>query len=385
MAKRKNAIALFEVITATKRKELEAEQRQSLGTSRWWFKRKGNGDASADDDPTSPSYVATALPQAYAATDPTGSTGPAAAPEYDPTMPPPAPMMGQREVTSPEAAPAESLSAPQRPPQTLFAAPSTTVAQAQASSPPLAKRAPRNWGNWFGLAIKKVGLDPDRQEVTVRFRYTTAVLAGFALLVALGLAFVMGRRSGAPVASDAPSTEEIREGPVLAKVLNPDDGQIATIEFPADPPPLAREGRKTGAAPRGSGSAAVEKDQSPPDRWAAAETRLPRIIGLNYVIMQSYHDRKAADAACDALIAAGIPATVERAPKSWSANPNLFSVIGTHGFARPKTTPKFRQYKEAATGVGNAFAGKSKYLQFDPSPYQWKQEDEDARRKAKKN
>ena len=376
MAKRKNAIALFEVITATKRKEREAEERQALGTPKWRFLGRGsNGHASQQDvDPTSAAYVSAATPIAYAAPEPQAVAPPVAAipveaAEFDPTAPaaiaapvPAAPMLGQRAAATSNGAAVEP--APYRQTATSPQALSSTVRGVLA-----------RWRQ-FAFGIKKVGLDPDRQEVTVRFRYTTALLAGFAVMVALGLAFVMGRRSG-PAAANSPSTKEIQASPVLVNVLNPDDSQIATIDIPADdPPPPAPAGNGV-ASPSDRGAIVKE-----PDRWAApgVETRLPRVIGLNYVIMQSYHARKDAEAARDALLAAGIPSTIEPAPKSFSPNRNLFCVVGTHGFARPKSTPKFEAYKKAAVAVNEAFPKKAKNLHLEPLPYLWKQEDEVARR-----
>jgi hypothetical protein len=359
MAKRKNAIALFEVITAAKRKEREAEIRQSLGTPKWWFKGKGaKGDSggessssslpsAADVDPTSPAYVAASFASPYA---------PAGQPAAAPTP-----------VTPAQSVPAiEPASAP------VVAA----AVRAEAAAPAGPRRP------WFRMGgIKKLRLDPDRQEVTVRFRYTTAVIASFAIVVALGLAFVTGRRSSVAAGPNSPSTKDVQSGPILAGVLDPADGQVATLDIPADEPePRAAA---AGASPARAAGSAVPMP-AVADRWTAPdiETRLPRVIGQNYVIVQSYLSREDADAARDALVAAGIPCTVERVPRSWSQNRNLFSVIGTHGFARPKSMPQYKSYAKAIESVGKAFAGKSKYKEFQPTAYQWKKEDADAARRG---
>ena len=363
MAKRKNAIALFEVITAAKRKEREAEIRQSLNAPRWWFKGKGGrGEPAgvtssalapgADVDPTSPAYVAASFAAPHAAV-------------AQPAIP-----------ASPEIAETSDAAVEPTP------APAPVAAQAAS---PAENPSPAPAGRWsalwprFGLnGIKKLRLDPDRQEVTLRFRYTTAIIAGFAIVVALGLAFVTGRRAAAP---NSRSTADVQSGQILAGVLIPDDEQISTDPIAAsDSVPAAEQGNPEVVAPaRPDGGAAPA---GPADRWTAPgiETRLPRVIGQNYVIVQSYLKRDDADAARDALVAAGIPCTVERVPRSWSDNRNLFSVIGTHGFARPKSMREYKAYEAAINQVSKAFAGKSKYKQFEPTAYRWKQEDADAAR-----
>ena len=57
MAKRKDSVALFEVITATRNREQAATSgRSSLRTPKWWFKNKsqapGEPSGSSEFDPT---------------------------------------------------------------------------------------------------------------------------------------------------------------------------------------------------------------------------------------------------------------------------------------------------------------------------------------------
>lgn len=356
MAKRKDSVALFEVITAAKRKSAAAEREQPLlGAPKGWFRgRSGQGAGSQDQDPSPDGMVAVALPpaQAFGHLPPPSEQAPADGP---------VPAVVHRVVPTAYAVPAEQVDEPE-PPSRMVEIPGP-----ESDRP---RRA------WFGFGIEQLGLDRDRQEVTVRVRYATAILAGFAVLVAIGLAYVAGRRSTSPVVGPNPaSTEEIRRGPVLAGVLDVGAGRATTTDVPAGPvqpgaDASGRPFRSRAARPDPGGGAPAPPVPSRPD--ANIETRLPRVFGLNYVIIQSYPRRADAEAAREDLEAAGIPCTVERAPKGWSpANPSLWSVIGTHGFAKLQSTPQYRSYIDSIAAVSKTFAGRSKYREFDPTPRKW--------------
>ena len=384
MAKRsKNAIALFEVITATKRREAEAEQRQSVGRPKRWFSGRGKGADYQEVDPTSDAYVAASLPSMHAAAA-QPSTPPAPVPE-----PVPAPVTAAPVVyAAPQAvapAPVTEVVMPQVAPP----APVEPVRVAQrAAEPATVEASPFQnfgaalpWRSWLGFdAAKKVAIDPERKEVTLRFRYTTAVIATFAVMVALGLAYVSGRKSNPDTAGTSPSTRDVQGGPILAGVLDPERGSVATLDtpevIPGRPEPVTSgaQVRPNAAARMGGagGSTAVQK-QAPGRGPAGVQADLPRVIGLNYVIVQSYEHKKDAEAACQALQDGGIPCTVEPVPPGWSTNPNIrFSVVGVHGFPRTMTLPQYRQYIARINEVSKRFAGKSKIKQFEPIGRKWK-------------
>src|SRR5687768_8355612 len=85
MAKRKDSVALFEVITATKKREEAAAAAGStapsvLGTPKWWFKSKdkrpGQAPANAPHDPTVAPAAAPvhSAPQLTAPAEPSSAT-----------------------------------------------------------------------------------------------------------------------------------------------------------------------------------------------------------------------------------------------------------------------------------------------------------------------
>jgi hypothetical protein len=400
MAKRKDSVALFEVITAAKRKEAAAAAARRaampsspsvspapaapsvLRTPKWWFKSKKSG---ATGNVTT-SYGAPALP---------------APAEHDPTELPPVPAAFDA-TTSAAAAPAPGIVQRVVPPTSYApaAAPERVTIPAASSehpgltvdpfgldipatrSDPTYPAKPRR--NWLALgSARKVNLDPARREVTVRFRYTTAVVVGFALCVAVGLAYISGRHSNrASAGATGVSSDQVRRGPILAGVLDvaPADRSLMRNDgdFDASEPPTPRtpaqkekEQPKTPAPTPLSSPQPKHAEPTLPGEAAGVSTGLPRSISLNYVGVQSYSDRKTAEEAKKALEAAGIPCTIEQGLSGWAPS-TMFCVVGTHGFSSVKSSAAYRQYQEAILNVSKSFAGTSKYKMFDPRAYKWK-------------
>jgi hypothetical protein len=96
-----------------------------------------------------------------------------------------------------------------------------------------------------------------------------------------------------------------------------------------------------------------------------------REVGKNYVIIQSYLEKKTADEAADALKKAGIDCTVER---NVPYNPKAFVVMGTTGFVRI-STPEYKAYTNKIVAVSEKFAnvpGSRKWRKFEPGAYMWR-------------
>lgn len=388
MAKRKDAVALFEVITAAKRREQAAAGNKTrvgpggsmLRTPKWWFKTKtqdGNGQPPEGDGVP---YAAPALPAPADATtvtyavpgDPTSGYASAPAPGVVQRVAPPAP----ERVTIPERADgtaAFGLDAP-----------------ADHASP--ARRPRRSWFGFGGVAkATEVKLDPDRREVTVKFRYTTAIIAGFAVCVIVGLAYVTGRQTNrANAGPGAVSSKAIKEGDVLAGVLDiqpereastddniaidgGNDERSSSSNQPKVTPP-SPDGSKNRSQPKSAPIVNEAAKPAPPRALPnGIEDGLPRAKGLNYVIIQIYPNDKGALGAADALKSAGIECTVEPAPPGWTADSDWKAVIGTLGFPpRSSGTPEYIKYKASIEAVSKSYAGKSKSKQFEPSLYRWR-------------
>jgi hypothetical protein len=94
-----------------------------------------------------------------------------------------------------------------------------------------------------------------------------------------------------------------------------------------------------------------------------------RIVGMQYVVIQSYPDPEDAKDAVDALKKAGIDATVERIPryaKSWSC------VVSTRGFDHTKNNPEFKDFMKAIQDASNTFARPGTFRSFQPGVITWK-------------
>src|SRR5439155_20250950 len=89
-----------------------------------------------------------------------------------------------------------------------------------------APRGPSLLTRVFGAlpSLPRIGLETDaeRQEVRFRLSYTAAVVAGFTIVVAMVLSFMIGRhgaRAATPALADR-TTEELRAGPAQPEVLD---------------------------------------------------------------------------------------------------------------------------------------------------------------------
>ena len=210
----------------------------------------------------------------------------------------------------------------------------------------------------MGRSAVQFHFDRDRHEMTLRLRYTTAIVSGFAVLVSLGLAYVLGRHiaGGPQAASASQTTDELLKSPT-----HPD-----VIEIPSH--------AGAGSAATGSATAASAKSTEFPPAVGTATggaTDGHRVVHTNYVIVQSYPTQKSAIEARDFLIQAGIPCTAEKAPPGWTADPNWYSVITTTGFQHHRS-PEGEAFQRSIEKVGEKFAGNSRFKRFEPHWYSWK-------------
>lgn len=311
MARSKHATALFEVIHANSRGRSKAA-RSALLTPKWWFKSRPRTDPTSGSDP-----IGRATAAVEAADD--SPIGFSEAPQS---------------ATPADVSPANS-------PRQSFAA-------------EMATQAP------LGRSAVQFHFDRDLHEVTVRLRYTTAIVSGFAVFVALGMAYVLGRHiaGGPQSAYAAPTVEELASRPPQPDVM--DVGKRSTPSGvgaspgPTDPP------RSHKVAPKDEGAVAP----------IGGATDGQRVVHTNYIIVQSYPTEKSAMEARDFLIKAGIDCTAEKAPAGW-ADANWFSVITTTGFQHPRGA-EGEAYLRSIEKVGEKFAGTSHFKRFEPHWYSWK-------------
>jgi hypothetical protein len=360
MARRKDAVALFEVITATKRKQEAAAAAShsapppALRTPKWWFKSR-SAKPQQSDTIDEHSFTPAALPPAHYQQHP------------------------QLSLPAEDSSGLLSQSVVQRVSQSPQPQRVTIPERSQGGDPfgldiPDAADAPaRSRRSWRGFGAKKIAVDPDRREVTVRFRYTTAIIVGFAVCVAIGLAYMGGRQTNnAAAGPNRITSEQVRRGAINANVLDIRSGRDGADAEPAPPTnddDLARPASDRRPAPPASepksGAAAISNAPG-------VEKGLPRQNGLNYVIVQSYDDEKSAVEVVKALDAVGITCTIERKLNGWSTAENRYIVVGIDGFARRKNSPEYDAYIKAIEKVGKRLSATTKSKPFELGVYKWK-------------
>lgn len=215
----------------------------------------------------------------------------------------------------------------------------------------------------------RLEVDPESQTVRMQLSYTAALVGVFSIVVALSLAFMIGRqgrRTTEPALAEM-STEELRNGPVQPDVLDltDDEPQVA----------MASETTTVGA-PKPSAAPV----QRPPSARPSPDAHVPatltvlneqRTNGLHYVIIQTYpqEEKALADEAVKKLNENGVLCKTElNVPYA----PKWICVVGVMGFERVRNSPEFDEYVAQIRKISDKFAGTSKFKQFDPKPFKWR-------------
>lgn len=176
----------------------------------------------------------------------------------------------------------------------------------------------------------------------VWFRLTGAHLAvaGIALVLVVGIAYWIGRGPHAP---EGPSSADLKKQPANPSVLVVDRDGPANQTPDAEQPPV----------PGRSGEAPARQDGS-------------RVAGRNYIIAQSYPNIVEANAACEYLVKAGIPCTVE---KKLPYAPSWYCVVTTTGFEKVSSRD-YEEYARRIQTIGAKYSG-TKFRKFNPQAFRW--------------
>ncbi|HEV7300433.1 MAG TPA: hypothetical protein VGN72_13785 [Tepidisphaeraceae bacterium] len=202
------------------------------------------------------------------------------------------------------------------------------------------------------------------------------VAFGLMFMAVFGVGFVTGQRfqlHPSPVIAEESSAD------LLSSQARPDVLDLAS----ASPLTPAHGNEDDGSSPAVANVAANASAFTAPkvDATAALNGRTPatsivqdkaRVIGYNYVVIQSYPNADDAMAAVEKLADNNIEATVIRGLPNWAGTKTWFSVVGTKGFDRIRNNPEFDRYIKSIDLVSAKFAGKSKFKQFAPGAYKWR-------------
>jgi hypothetical protein len=221
-------------------------------------------------------------------------------------------------------------------------------------------------------------VDPATQEIRLRLTYTSALIGGFAVVIALGLCILIGKSlsRGPSPALASTSTAQLKRNPPTAGVMHvqrrqPTQDQVNEMVEVAG----------AGARPVNSVSTGTQH----PPQHSYNEPRPPatfftddphRINGLNYAVIQSYpgKEKEMAEKAAAFLTSNGIPCTVEKDLPGWRMSwKDSCILVGIRGFDKTKNNPNLEAYKKQIMQVSGKFTnGRSGFKSFDPTMYQWK-------------
>ncbi len=225
-------------------------------------------------------------------------------------------------------------------------------------------------------AINKVAIDRDRQEVTVKVRFQTVAIGVIATLAVVGLAYIAGKKTGAPAAK-APTTPEIKNGPVQPGVLDPRGNKTAV---PGDAR-LADEripgGASANISPSLGGSTTIRTGVAGFLDSPVVNGTAKRDVGLNYCIIESFApgQQQWALEVRDFLNAAGIGCTIEFGRSNLKTREGDFLIVGTRGFApRYGNAPAYTSYIAGIEQVAGTFPDKTKFRQPQMMMVKWADE-----------
>ncbi|HET6246606.1 MAG TPA: hypothetical protein VFE47_02820 [Tepidisphaeraceae bacterium] len=357
MAKRKHAAALFEVFhNSNKPTSRPAPSAPSRGYG-WWFKGRIPSAADADE------------PQAFDENDPTTMT------IRSPLL---APRIAAVEAMEPPAAPVKP-----EPPKLKIkpAAVFKPEPPVESPEPAVPIREPADRAEAYD-GPARFHLDRERREITLRLPFNGALIAACGLFLCVGVAYVAGRHIGSkekagPAVATAPVDQarpEVRSS-VLEVPRHPSRVATATpaaapINRVAPRPTIADESRYH------------DRDSAPMANNVHGLTSLtpqtqatvgPRIIGLNYVLIQNYPNKESAAEARDFLVQNGIDCTIEKVPSGYLNDPTWVSVISTRGFTREELhAAEYTAFRKKIEKASEKFAGSGKFKRFAILTYQLK-------------
>jgi hypothetical protein len=200
-------------------------------------------------------------------------------------------------------------------------------------------------------------LDPDHHQIMFKVSYNSAIVTGFTFLMAIGLAYAVGKKMNhGPIAATAsPSSAELRQEPAHPDVLDVSNQSLA---------------KQADTASHASDTAQLAALHTPTTAPSPFDSQ--RIIGRQYVVVQIYPDKKNADEAASLLSKSNIPCTVENGLTGW-ASKSWWCVVGTTGFDHIRGNADYERYEATINRVSDQFASNSKFKKFEPRAYRWKE------------
>ncbi len=339
MAKGKRSTALFEVIQAAKDKENLRAKGGGFLTPSWWFKGKAarSTTQALTKTQSKPSPLSarpfTAPTPVETEEEPESTVQEPQIQEnevQETEVPEPVSMHIVEETPEPtvdETANNEEPAAEETDPEPLARPTVVTTSREYDSEPeetPVIRTKPST-----RTTHRPVDVDVDRshQLINLRLSFTSAAITSFGFIVVVALAILFGKSLGrGPAPAGAASIEEVKSGPSSPSVLNVTQGKQGGRDEPAiavNSAPKTPQASKTPPVSKAPQKEVVQTEpkqptqvtppaQAPQQQTAGLAPNGKRIVGMQYVWVQSYADPLDADDARDALVKAGIDCTVEK-------------------------------------------------------------------------
>ena len=245
------------------------------------------------------------------------------------------------------------------------------VAAPPAAAPAPRPSVPRQTHHESGRSSAvHLDFDKHRQEITLRLRYTTAIVTAFGVCVLIGMAYVIGRHiSRGPQTAIAAPIAAPQSG-VQQLMTRPPQQGVTDLPRPRNPRPVSADPSQAKRTADPANTPAPRPPQPASLVPAGAETRMPRTIGLNYAIIQTYpgEEKASAEAAREFLTSNGIPCTIEST--DYVRNPNWVCLVGTAGFTKI-SSGDYKTYVDNIIKLGEKFPT-SHFDRFKPAAYKWK-------------
>jgi hypothetical protein len=329
MAKRKRSAALFEVFHDSK--SASAGRLSTGHSARGWFKARAEAPAT---------NIATAI-------DPDDPTTGAI----------------RSGLIAPRIAAVEAMAAP-------------TTATSTGMSERIEPVRPRSAAQSTTNVGSRIQLDAESKHVKLMLPARTIIAASFAIVVVVGLSYILGHHAGASPSNagtnDQATDDSTTVQPIQPKALEVPRRAVAGQGQQPIKAPVSRRGddvrrRDADSEPRSNDVSQLHDNQS----RESDGTDGPRIIGLNYLLVQVYPSQAGAAEARDFLLKNGIGCTIEKVPEGYyGSDKTWLAVITTRGFDRDQLhSAEYDSFKQKIENLSGTFSAKSKSKQFSLQTY----------------
>jgi hypothetical protein len=374
MARQKNPTALFDVIHSAK-KPPKASPSASIPTPKWWGKGrslpKPAVEASSENVGKQKSWLAKAKQNIVTPVAAPVLTAPV---DQQPAVEYSSPVVDEVVESVATDAPASNPAEPKtrfidrfvnRPAKAEMVE-QDPIAEPIPSEPTITEVKPiRRISRSTEDRDPMMKVDSAARDIRFRLSFAGAVAIGFIFVLLLAIAFIAGKQS-----SSSQTAMDDQPTPPKESTTAPASGFAMAIG------PTALPAHSVNSAPVNPDVLTIPQHQNrpavviapKPTPVAPVALKNDRVIGLLYVIVQSYMDRDQAQAACNYMNEAGVTCTVVQGPSHW-AMPDYYSVISLKSFN--KHDPELAEFEREVKTLGSKYTNRLSD-QFQPQAYTWR-------------